>query len=297
MQQSPFIFEEIRKALLTTSGAASWRQLATLVSGVGNLELLGRTAIQEFVMSLPDSSYKSTRLLPRLNQGNKNRRLYWSHQFWIFWQSAVTFNGVQIILVHMDEKWFWSVVVRRNNKCVPFFGVEPVQHGVQHKSHLDKIMGIASTAFAPDGNDITKGGRAFLVNLVRVGGMVKATKDTYKRVYRDDGTYHYPVLLENRLQKKGEFYFKGLEITGSKKGTAKEPKFDLLSYFQDTEIPKLDQLCTSVGHLTGKKVIVRYQWMARALMSTKSSSNTSTLSLTCESGSLNSNLQTRPFEM
>ena len=35
--------------------------------------------------------------------------------------------------------------------------------------------------------DITNGGRAFPVAVIRVGKMVKAVKDTLKRVYRDDG--------------------------------------------------------------------------------------------------------------
>lgn len=121
-------------------------------------------------------------------------------------------------------------------------------------------MGIASTAFAPEGNDITKGGRAFRVNLVRVGRMVPAARDTYRRVYRDDGTYHYPQIASNRLRRKGEPYFKSMEITGSNPGTAKEPKFDLLSFYRDTELPRLDALCAEVAAVTGKsKVVVRYQ--------------------------------------
>ncbi len=259
LQQGPFLLEELRKALQATGGSVSWRTVATLVSGSGNLEIIGKTAIQTFTMTLPDSTYVSTRILPLLNQANKKRRLWWSHEWWIFWRSAVSFNQVQMLLVHMDEKWFWAIVVRRNLKCIPFLEVEPVQHGVHHKSHLDKIMGIASTAYAPNGNDFSKGGTSFLVNLVRVGRMMAAARDTYKRVYRDDGTYHYPRIAENRLRIKGNLYFKGMEVTGSNKGTDAVPKFDLVSYFRDTEIPRLDELCIQVGAMTGKRVAVRYQ--------------------------------------
>ena len=99
----------------------------------------------------------------------------------------------------MDEKWFWSIVVRRNLKCIPVLGIEPVQHGVQHKSHLDKMMGIASTGFIPTNNDITKGGVAHLVSLTCVGKSEKAVRNTYKRVYKPDGTYHYPKVQSNVL--------------------------------------------------------------------------------------------------
>jgi hypothetical protein len=51
-----------------------------------------------------------------------------------------------------------------------------------------------------------------------------------------------------------------MEITGSNPGTAKEPKFDLLSFYRDTELPRLDALCAEVAAVTGKsKVVVRYQ--------------------------------------
>lgn len=101
LQQGPFLVEELHKALQSTAGSVSWTTVATLVSGSGNLEMIGETAIREFVMSLPDSSYKATRILPKLDKANKQRRLWWAHQFWIFWQSAVTFNEIQIILAHM----------------------------------------------------------------------------------------------------------------------------------------------------------------------------------------------------
>lgn len=89
--------------------------------------------------------------------------------------------------------------------------------------------------------------------------MVPAEKDTYRRVYRADGSYHYPKLPENILQKKGQEYFKGMEITGSKDGTQKKPKFSLLRYFTETEFPKLDQIAAEMGTETGKRICIRYQ--------------------------------------
>ena len=244
LQQGPFILAEIKKALELTNGSASWALLATLVSGSGNLEMISKNTIRDFVLELPGTTYTSTRILPKLCTSNKENRLLWAQQFWIFWESAVYFNGVQILLVHMDEKWFWSIVVRRNLKCVPFLGIEPVQHDVQHKSHLDKVMGIASTAFEPAGNDMSKGGKAHLVNMTRVGRLATTTRNTYKRVYKGN---------------KGDLYFKSLEVTGSNAGTRAEPKFDLLSHYANTEIPKLGLMCQEIGTRTGKRVVVRYQ--------------------------------------
>lgn len=81
-------------------------------------------------MGLPDSQYTKTMLLPFLTTGNKQLRYAWARQFWVFWESAKTFHAsVQVALVHMDEKWFWAVVVRRNLKYIPFFGCSPIIHG------------------------------------------------------------------------------------------------------------------------------------------------------------------------
>ena len=74
-------------------------------------------------------------------------------------------------------------------------------------------MYIVLTAFFPKNNDITQGGITKMVSLVCVERMVKATKDSYKRVYKDDGSYYYPKIPANKLQSKGEEYFQGCEIT------------------------------------------------------------------------------------
>ena len=44
-QQGPFLPEEIHKALLSTAVSVSWTQLATLVSGTGNLEMISEKSI------------------------------------------------------------------------------------------------------------------------------------------------------------------------------------------------------------------------------------------------------------
>jgi hypothetical protein len=230
------------------------------VAGSGSLEPVCSNTIRTYVMGLPNSTYRTTRILPHLNRDCILRRYNWSMEFWVFWEGAKHFNSVQLVVAHMDEKWFWAVVARKHLKYIPYLGVEPVIHGVQHKSHINKTMAIASTAFVPRNNDMeTGGGRALRVNLVRVGGMIPAEKDTYRRVYRPDGSYHYPKLPANILRKKGQEYFKGMEITGSKDGTRKKPKFSLLRYFTETEFPKLDQIAAELGTEAEKRICIRYQ--------------------------------------
>jgi hypothetical protein len=120
-------------------------------------------------------------------------------------------------------------------------------------------MGIASTGYLPKGNDVTKGGEVRKVNLTRCGGMRPAKKDTYKRVYKNDGTYHYPKKAANQLRKKGELYFEPMEVTGSSEGTEQKPKFSLLKWFIEVEIPRLEEIAREYETLNMKKLIIRYQ--------------------------------------
>ena len=92
-----------------------------------------------------------------------------------------------------------------------------------------------------DGNDIRRGGKAIPISLVRVGKMVKAKKDSYKRVYKENGSYHYPKLQANLLRKKGELYFASFELTGSKDGTEKKPKISLLKVYQEQIVPDFEE--------------------------------------------------------
>lgn len=99
-------------------------------------------------------------------------------------------------------------------------------------------MYIVVTAFALRNNDITAGGTAVPISCVRVGKLVKAKKNSYKRVYKDNGSHHYPKIPENLLRKKGEEYFKSFELTGSKEGSTKKPKISLLKVYKEVAFQK-----------------------------------------------------------
>ena len=101
-------------------------------------------------------------------------------------------------------------------------------------------MYIFITAYKVRDNNITNGGRDFTVSLIRVGKMVKEDKDTFKHVYREDGTYYSPIISENQLQNKGEIYWKSCEFTGSYDGTDKNPNIYLLSVYRREIIPDIE---------------------------------------------------------
>ena len=70
-------------------------------------------------------------------------------------------------------------MVRRFGKLILFLGIELIQHEIRHKSHINKLMVLASTYILFFGNDVEAGGRAFLGSLVQAGKMVKAQQDIF----------------------------------------------------------------------------------------------------------------------
>ena len=90
--------------------------------------------------------------------------------------------------------------------------------------------------------------------------MVKAAKDSYRRVYKSDGKFHYPKVAANLLRKKGEEYFKPVELRGSSEGSEKQPKMSLLQQYYDHIIPDLEQKVVEKFNENGnKKVCVVFQ--------------------------------------
>ena len=60
---------------------------------------------------------------------------------------------VQVVYFHIDEKWFYSLVIRMNNKLVPVWGVQGVWNRIHHKNAIDKILAICAMAFGKLGRE------------------------------------------------------------------------------------------------------------------------------------------------
>ena len=129
----------IGELLRQTNGSISWNMLSEKLRGDGVL-LACKDTIRTYVMSLPQSVYQSTKILPMLTSQTKTRQYYWAQGFNILWYGAkLVAATVQVVLVQSDEKWFYSLVVQQFLKCILFFGCHPVVHGVHHKNHIGKV--------------------------------------------------------------------------------------------------------------------------------------------------------------
>ena len=69
----------------------------------------------------------------------------------------------------------------------------------------------------PLDNDFEKGGTALKILIKRAGAMAEAKRNTYRRVYKNDGSgkFHYPKLHDNILGEKGTEYFENEGTEGT----------------------------------------------------------------------------------
>ena len=107
-------------------------------------------------------------------------------------------------------------------------------------------------------NEFENEKKAIKILIKRAGAMVEAKRDTYRRVYKTDGsgTFHYPKVPDNILRKKGTEYFESREITGSNEGTEGNWKFPLLTLRDDEILRRLDATSQRIETETNKRVIV-----------------------------------------
>ena len=257
------IESELQKVLQKTNGSVSWNNMAIFVAGgEDQVQPVGKTAIQEYIMSTDEFRYTATLTAPQCdNDRVKNWRMKWATNFHIFWEGGRLIRGkVQIVLFHIDEKWFYSLVVRLFNKCVPQLGVQPVHNRIHHKNSLDKTMGICTVAIAPHNNDLRNGGEAKKITMTRCGGYETAKRDSFGRVYAPDGSYTMPRTPENRLRVAGQDYWSNWEINGSKDESKGKKKFNLAKWVKETLLQPLKDYAQDIEQRTGKRVHCRGQW-------------------------------------
>ena len=251
--RSQHLWEELKNFLLKVKGKISYD---TMAAHLGHI--VSKNTITNILKNQEGYYIRKDRILPSLSKEAKAKRVQWAHTWWLMIQSiaVVLHTKVVFAIVHMDKKWFYAVVTRTNCKVLTSIGLEPTDYYAHHKNHIEKELYVVCTAFVLNQNDITKGGTAVPIACVRIGNMEEAKKDSFKRKYRSDGTYRYPKNESSKLRTKGEFYFKGCELTGSSEGTLAKPKKSLLKIYRDEIIPALESKVVERFSENGRRKIV-----------------------------------------
>ena len=232
------IWDELKDFILKTKGKVPYTAMEFHLG-----YFVSTYTIMKILKQQEGYHMRKDRILPALDKAAQKRRVVWAETFWWLWKGirCCPCSTIQFVLIHMDEKWFYAVRTRSNCKVLTSIGLEPNDYYAHHKSHINKIMYVVVTAFVPIENDINKGGITIPVACVRVGREVEAQKNSYKRVYKDDGTYHHPHIEANRLRTKGNLYFTSLDLKGSSEGTEKKPKCSLLKIYKERVIAAIER--------------------------------------------------------
>ena len=253
LDRSRFLWEDLKKVLLDSKGKVSYRELENQLGGIINHQ-----SIANFLKTQEGFRLRKDRILPHLDPAAKLRRVNWAKKWWCFWKSVASIptDDAIVVNVHMDEKWFYAVRSRSNCKELTSIGLEGNNYYVQHKSHVGKEMYIVVTAFVPNDNDMTKGGKAIPIACIRCGKLVTAAKTTYKRVYNEDGKFSYPRIPGNESRIEGMEYFECYELTGASEGTEKDPKCSLLKIYKEQIIPEIERKVVDRFSNEGKRAVI-----------------------------------------
>jgi hypothetical protein len=104
------------------------------------------STIHRWLQQHPDYKNYVTRLLPSLSEEQKRKHVEFAKHVRARWNLPPG----KYIWLHYDEKWFWGFVGRGNAKMAPSAGINKSTKSAYHRSHIDKVMGIAFTGFAFD---------------------------------------------------------------------------------------------------------------------------------------------------
>jgi hypothetical protein len=172
------------------------------------------------------------RVIPLLSDPQKKSHLAFAEHFRNNWDLG---KG-KYLLVHYDEKWFWGLVVKKGARACEELGIDPQTFQAYHKSHINKTMAVAFTGFAFEDN-IENGGEAFKLGFFRAQSHKIAEKEVREAVRQEDGKLKYNGPI---VRRKGDAYLVDCCVTGSKVGTADDPKYPLQNLFRECIFPMIE---------------------------------------------------------
>ena len=145
------------------------------------------------------------------------------------------------------------MVARCNAKKSELLGVEKQYQHVFHQSHINKVMVVAFTGYAFDG-EFEAGGHGLKLGLWRCNGARVAKKQVRKSRRDDDDNLKYDGDV---VRSKGDVYWIDCNVTGSDEGTSDKPKFSLKRLLEDHMFPKIAKLVGPNGEYEGYMPVIQ----------------------------------------
>lgn len=195
------------------------------------------------------------RVLPLMNGRQRREAVAFARRFRNNWGRG---KG-KYLLVHLDEKWFYGMLLRHAKVCEAL-GLEKTHLYAQHKSHITKVLMLAVVGIAFE-DSLENGGIGVRLGIHRAEAAKVAQKcQNETHIDPETGKVTYPSVANGgkQLRAKGDVYFVDVEVTGSTSGTSTNPKYMLLRFLRDVLFPQLQQIVGPGGEFEGYCPII--QW-------------------------------------
>ena len=102
-------------------------------------------------------------------------------------------------------------------------------------------MFVVVNGFIPkDNNKMGIGGRSLKVSCVPVGDYEPAQRDSYKRVYDEEGGFSYPHIPENIERKNGNLYWTNKTLCGTTNNH--DGQYSLIQAYNEIIFPKMEEI-------------------------------------------------------
>ena len=115
------------------------------------------------------------RVIPLITEEQKKRQVKFAELLTNRWQLS-TESHPKILLVNYDEKWFFGMVPRTMAKMCPALGLFRGTRAIYHKNFINKVMVVAITGYAFEG-EMECGGNGIKIGIIRVQGARIAKKN------------------------------------------------------------------------------------------------------------------------
>lgn len=197
--------------------------------------------IRRWVESREGYCLYAERIIPLLSEEQKAKHFAFAARFRNNWG----LGPGKYLLVHYDEKWFWGLVQRRHAKACKELELDPVTFKAYHRNHVNKVMGVAVTAFAFE-DSIENGGDALKLGFFRAQQFKVADKAVNRTATLADGT-----VVTHNVRNRDDAYLVDCAVTGTDIGTPDDPKFPLKGLFEQYVFPAVADLVSEGGEYAG----------------------------------------------
>ena len=115
LARGPYLHDELISLVKKVNGMITFEECANQLN-----EIVTKQTVRTYMLSLEGYRMRKTRLLPALDLMAKLRRVVWAQTFWMFWKCmcAINSDATILVLVHMDEKWYFAIKTRTNQKVI-----------------------------------------------------------------------------------------------------------------------------------------------------------------------------------